>query len=230
MLSRRDWLLHKRRMAELRYDTMFAAQYDESWGRVDPTHARMVARFLELCGEGAAILDAACGTGKYWEMVLARGCRVVGVDQSAQMLRRATEKFPGVPVRKLALQELDFHREFAGVMCIDAMENIPPEDWPGVLASFNRALVPGGYLYLTVEQAAPGQVDTAWQEGQRLGLPVVYGEVAHEGGYHYYPPADGVRTWLEEAGFTLIEEASGDGYDHFLARKHSLMGGRTGEG
>lgn len=142
-------------MAELRYDTMFAAQYDERWGRVDPTHARMVARFLELCGEGAAILDAACGTGKYWEMVLARGCRVVGVDQSVQMLRRATEKFPGVPVRKLALQELDFHREFAAV---------------------------------------------------------------------------GVRTWLEEAGFTVMEEASGDGYDHFLARKHSLMGGRTGEG
>jgi SAM-dependent methyltransferase len=217
-------------MAELRYDTIFAADYDEKWGRIDPTHARMVARFLELCGEGALILDAACGTGKYWRMILRHGCQVVGVDQSTQMLKRAAQKFPGIPVRKLGLQEMDFHQEFAGVMCVDAMENVPPEDWPAVLANFHRALVPGGYLYLTVEQAEAGQIERAWQEGKRLGLPVVWGEVAHEGGYHYYPPVERVRAWLEEAGFAVIGEASGDGYHHFLARKQFLVGGRTGEG
>jgi len=95
---------------------------------------------------------------------------------------------------------------------------------------FHRALVPGGYLYLTVEQAEAGQIERAWQEGKRLGLPVVPGEVAHEGGYHYYRPVERVCAWLEEAGFRVIREASGDGYDHFLARKESPVGGMTGEG
>ena len=36
-------------------------------------------------------------------------------------------------------------------MTIDAMENIPPEDWPRVLANLHRAVKPGGHLYLTIE-------------------------------------------------------------------------------
>jgi hypothetical protein len=31
-------------------------------------------------------------------------------------------------------------------MCVDAMENVFPEDWPQVLANLRRALRPGGHL------------------------------------------------------------------------------------
>jgi len=40
-------------------------------------------------------------------------------------------------------------------------------------------------------------------------MPVVYGEVAHEGGYHYYPRIEQVRHWLMEAHFRIIDEAVG---------------------
>jgi len=33
------------------------------------------------------------------------------------------------------------------VLCVDAMELIPPEDWPPVLERFRRALRPGSWLY-----------------------------------------------------------------------------------
>ena len=53
------------------------------------------------------VLDAACGTGKYWPMLLARGMQVKGIDQSSEMLRRASQKHPQVPVEKRGLQEND---------------------------------------------------------------------------------------------------------------------------
>ena len=37
------------------------------------------------------------------------------------------------------------------VLCIDALEMLPPEDWPLVLANLRRAVKPGGLLHLTVE-------------------------------------------------------------------------------
>ena len=81
------------------------------------------------------MLDAACGTGKYFGMVLEAGRRVVGNDQSAGMLARARARFPAVPLERVGLQELAFNGEFDAVMCIDAMENVPPEDWPGCWAT-----------------------------------------------------------------------------------------------
>jgi hypothetical protein len=48
---------------------------------------------------------------------------------------------------------------------------------------------------------------------------VVEGEYAHEGFYHYYPALEQVRTWLNEASFSLIAEGEGDDYQHFLAQR-----------
>jgi len=41
--------------------------------------------------------------------------------------------------------------EFDGAICIDAMENVFPEDWPRVLANLKHAVRPGSPVYLTVE-------------------------------------------------------------------------------
>ena len=57
----------------------------------------------------------------------------------------------------------DFQQAFDGAICIDAMEHICPEDWPGILQRFHAALKPGGVLYLTVELAEPDEVEKAYQ-------------------------------------------------------------------
>jgi SAM-dependent methyltransferase len=220
MMDRNDWLKERRRLAEERMDTIFAPIYDQHWGAViAPTHARMLSRFLELCPPGCTILDAACGTGKYWQMILASGRTVYGIDQSQGMLNRLQAKHPGMPVRKVGLQELDFHAQFPVAMCIDAMEYIFPEDWSLVLHNLHRALEPGGCLYLTVELAMENEVENAYITAQRLGFPVVYGEWAIEGGYHYYPEISQVKEWLSGAGFHLLAEALGDEYLHIIARR-----------
>ncbi len=201
-------------------DTLFAPIYDQNWGGyINESHRTMLERFLAACPPRATILDAACGTGKYWQLILDSGRSVVGIDQSREMLKIAQRKHPGVPVRKLGLQELADRDAFDGIVCIDAMELVFPEDWPLVLQNFHRALRDRGLLYLTVELETPEALADAYCAGREAGLPVVEGEVTREGGYHYYPPIPRVRAWLGEACFSIEAEAEGDDYHHILARK-----------
>jgi len=170
---------------------------------------------------------------------------VLGIDQSSNMLARAREffpqeRFPGLRYVKMGLQEMSFQAEFDGAICIDALEHVCPEDWPGILARLHNALRPGGVLYATVEVAEWNEVSEAYERAKALGLPVVFGEVVDEvaaahaqaldwqaisseqaapATYHYYPPLEQVRAWLDQAGLAIEEEGTGDWYTHFLARK-----------
>lgn len=224
-LDRETWRRERRLWNEVQMDTIYARQYDDRWGGyINDSHRLMMAHFLDQCPPQARILDAACGTGKYWPLLLERGFTIIGVDQSAQMLARASAKFPDVTVAHVGLQELDYHDEFDGVICMDAMEMIFPEDWPQVLSAFGRALHPGGALYITVEMESEEELRIAYKAGQRLGLPLIYGEYAHHGGYHYYPDDAQTRARLQDAGFAIQETLEGDDYCHYicaLSNSHS---------
>lgn len=217
--DRTAWLREKRSRCEQRMDTLFAPEYDQHWGHINATHQHMLERFLALCPPDARILDAACGTGKYWPLMLDGSRTIQGMDQSSGMLAKAHAKYPGVPIEKLGMQDIAYDAAFDGIICMDAMENIFPEDWPLVLRNFHRALKLSAPLYFTVELAASDEITAAYDAGLRMGLPLVEGEWAHEGGYHYYPLLERVREWTRDAGFTLLDEAEGDGYAHYLTRK-----------
>nr|BBH94766.1 hypothetical protein KTA_29650 [Thermogemmatispora argillosa] len=105
------------------------------------------------------------------------------------------------------------------MLCIDALEMLPPEDWPLVLANLRRAVKPGGLLHLTVELIEATERERAFLLGRAQSLPIVPGEYAHHAGYHYYPSLEQVRAWLEAAGLVTLEECTGDGYQHFLLQR-----------
>jgi SAM-dependent methyltransferase len=220
-VDREAWLRERRRTAEERHDTIHAFTYDDRYGEIGPTHRRFVADLLEGCPPGGTVLDAACGTGKYFAMVLDAGRRVVGTDQSTGMLARARARFPEVPLERVGLQVLAFDAAFDAVMCVDALETIPPEDWPRVVANLRRALRPSGHLYLTVEQVDDEELDRELADATARGLPVVRGEESRDG-YHFYPAREQVDGWLAAAGLVVVAEAlsPGDGYGylHLLAR------------
>jgi 2-polyprenyl-3-methyl-5-hydroxy-6-metoxy-1,4-benzoquinol methylase len=219
-MNRSEWLLQKMRLTIERYDTLYAPIYDENWGgKPDSSHQQFIEKFLNHCPPGGLILDAACGTGRYWPAILGSGRSVFGIDQSGQMLLQAKAKHPDVGVMKLDMQEMTYQETFDGAICMDAMEFVFPEDWPLVLCNLQKAIKPNCPLYFTVEIADEADVDIAFKKGKELGLPVEYGEWAHEGGYHYYPRIDQVKEWISRTGFQLFEEAFGDEYQHFLVIK-----------
>jgi ubiquinone/menaquinone biosynthesis C-methylase UbiE len=139
------------------------------------------------------------------------------------MLERAKTKFPTVEFEKLGLQEMTYQALFDGAICMDAMENVPPEDWTLVLGNFHRALKPRGYFYFTVEtieNADETEIQQAFERAQRAGLPVVYGEYPDEEVYHYHPTGQQVREWTQQAGFEILKDGDGEiWYYHILVRK-----------
>ena len=140
-----------------------------------------------------------------WLRDLRRVDALLGVDHASALLANANATFPQVATEQRDLQELAYQGEFDGVLCVDAMEFVPPEEWPAVLERFHRALRPPGWLYLTVELAPVVGVQAANQAARQWGLPVVDGEVIWEGAdgyYHHYPSMGQVRAWLAAAGFT----------------------------
>lgn len=221
--DRAAWIVNLRRVNEREEDAL-APVFDERWGEIEDDHRTFVQLFLSKLPPDGRVLDAACGTGKYFRMVLAGGRSVLGVDHAGANLAVAGTKFPQVPTEKHDLQDLPYREEFDGVMCVDAMEMIPPEDWPVVLGRFRRALRSTGWLYLTVELHSEDQIRAMNDEARRRGLPVVDGEVVwKESGYHHYPTMDRIRRWLGEAGFVIQADTEGpweDGYayHHVLAR------------
>lgn len=220
--DRRTWLDERRAAVEARYDAESAEYADDLYPTT--SHAVFVRRLLETCPAGGTVLDAPCGTGKYFESVRSSGRRVVGIDQSAGMLARARARGIATRVEQIGLQELAFDAEFDGAMTIDAMENVPPEDWPIVLANLHRAIRASGHLYLTVEEGDDSEIDAGFADATAKGLPAVRGEVIEgdTAGYHYYPGRDRVLHWLDAEGLDVVAEGydqeDGWGYRHLLLR------------
>jgi 2-polyprenyl-3-methyl-5-hydroxy-6-metoxy-1,4-benzoquinol methylase len=183
-----------------------------------------VGRLLQRLPPDSIVLDAPCGTGKYFSLIAGAGHRVAGVDQSAGMLSQARARGVAVWLEQRALQDLAYRQEFDAVLTIDALEHVPPEDWPLVLGNLHRAVRPGGSLYLTVEETDASRIETAFAGLSRAGLPAVHGEVivGDVAQYHYYPSRDQVLEWLAAEGLEVVEESfkqeNGWGYRHFLLR------------
>jgi SAM-dependent methyltransferase len=123
--DRGAWLRDLRRVDE-RQENDLAGDFDAEWGEIEPMHHTFLGRFLSRLPPDGRVLDAACGTGKYFPMVLASARRLLGVDHAGALLAVAAAKFPQVPTAKHDLQELPYQGEFDAVMCLDAMD---PSHW-----------------------------------------------------------------------------------------------------
>jgi len=224
-MDQTTWLKEMRHECEEQYDTVWPPLYREgkSGAYSNITHQKFIHEFLDLLSQKSKILDAACGAGRYIPFLLEKGHSIMGIDQSQGMLAQAKEKYTGVQFEKVGLQETVYQEMFEGVICMDAMENVPPEDWMLVLGNFHKALKPRGYLYFTaetIENLDENEIKQTFKKAQEVGLPVVYGENPNEDVYHYHPTNQQVREWTQQAGFEVLKETNGEiWYYHILVRK-----------
>ena len=151
-MERAEWLKLMRSRAEALYDR-FSYRYWDTWGMdVSDTHREYLQKNQDRIPPGGMILSAACGAGRFEGFLLEAGHSVVGIDQSEGVLAKAKEHFPKVQYKKMALQEMDFRETFEGVICMDAMEHICPEDYPGIFQAAGTPL-PGWMLTRCVGMA-----------------------------------------------------------------------------
>jgi SAM-dependent methyltransferase len=221
-MERQVWLAERRAALVAAYDAEAAAYDDERhpWDM----QREWVARVLGLIPPRGVVLDAPCGTGKYFPLLAAAGHRVAGVDQSAGMLAQARARGIAFSLEHASLQDLSYAGQFDAVVTIEAMQHIPPEDWPGVLANLRRAVRPGGLMYLTVQELGQQHIERAYASLSARGLPAVRGELVEEdaAGYHYFPGRDQVVDWFWQQGLAIVDEGfrrgNGWGQRHFLLR------------
>jgi 2-polyprenyl-3-methyl-5-hydroxy-6-metoxy-1,4-benzoquinol methylase len=224
-VERQAWLRERGAWAEHWY-TANAPTLDEQFPPITPTHLSFVTRVIDSVPVAGAILDAPCGTGRYFDAILAAGRNVMGIDLSAGMLAQARAKHPEVAFERIRLQDLGFEAAFDAAICVDAMEYVPPEDWPTVLVNLRRAVRPGGLIYLTVEQIDRAEVARAFTEAVAAGLPVVMGEHHRRGGgYHHYPTPDQVAGWLAGERLEVVTEGHSRGSNYTYL--HRLVRART---
>jgi SAM-dependent methyltransferase len=95
---------------------------------------------------GRRVLDVACGTGKSFLPLLARGWQVVGCDISAEMLARAAAKAPGARLVQADMRALERLGSFDLVTCLDDALNylLVEDELRAALAGIRRNLAPSG--------------------------------------------------------------------------------------
>lgn len=154
--------------------------------------------------DGRQVLDAGCGSGLYCELLLDRGARVTGVDESAGMLAHARRRLAG---RDVELHQADLRGplpfadgSFDGIVSALVVHYL--RDWSVTLAELRRVLRPDGWLLFSTGHPA---ADAAHYK------PVRYQEVEAQedmikwaGRVRFYRrPMSRIVNDLAEAGFAI---------------------------
>jgi SAM-dependent methyltransferase len=192
-----DWARHAFEAMAPFYDDFTAHYQYEFW----------TARLLDVLAahglQGRRLLDVACGTGKSFLPMTARGWEVAGYDVSTSMLERARQKAP----ESVRLEIADMREEpvlgtFDLVWALDDAVNylLSGEELRCALSGMRENLAPTGLLLFDVNELAVYRVlRTESIEVDRDGRRLVW-------------RADG--EWRAEVGslceFSCFEAAAGD--------------------
>lgn len=136
----------------------FAAFYDALTEDVDYAAWAdfLLAAFTRHGGSAHSVLDLACGSGSLSLELAARGCEVVGVDGSADMLAVAREKAAeeGADILFLCqdMRELDLYGTVDGAVCmLDSLSHIlHTEDLREIFRRLGLFIAPDGLLIFDV--------------------------------------------------------------------------------
>lgn len=159
--------------------------------------ARLGGGVLDLLDPQAdeRVLDLGCGDGTLTQQLVDRGCSVVAVDSSAEMI--AAAKARGLDARVVDGQALDFHAEFDAVFSSATLHWIPKPE--RVIAGVWQALKPGGRF--VAEFGGAGNVASITHALEaaltKRGLPAR--------NPWYFPTVEAYRALLAQRGFAVDE-------------------------
>lgn len=136
-----------------RYDAGMQALTLGGWRRAQAAVAREA-----VPTPGARVLEIGCGTGALTEQLIARGARVVAIDQNPQMLDQARLRLAEVPSEFAVLEErtaaeIDGFEEeaFDGVASSYVFSELSSSERAYVLRQVSRLLRPAGVLAIADE-------------------------------------------------------------------------------
>lgn len=147
----------QRATAKEYWETCFAGRdpdsYDYTRSGPSPCLVDFCDRFL---GNGGAVLDLGCGSGRSAHYLARRGCRVSGIDLAAgavDFCRRRFAKFGLAGTFQTGrFDHIPFPDDsFGAVVCIAALDHVAFETARTALGEIRRVLAPAGAMLLTFD-------------------------------------------------------------------------------
>jgi ubiquinone/menaquinone biosynthesis C-methylase UbiE len=156
--------------------------------------------------ENLKALDLCCGQGNVSRALVKRGCRVIGVDFSPEMLDLARRRVAGAKFREADAQDLPFdNTEFDIVVSNLGVCHVA--DQPRALKEVHRVLRPGGRFAMTVwcgPDTSPCQ-EIVYDAIQKFGSPDVIAPPAPD--FFQFANREISRGLFAQAGFRDIDMA-----------------------
>ena len=146
------------------YDAI-AVRWEQARVRLSEAERRLLALACDGLAPGSAVLDLGCGTGRpVAEHLVQRGLRIIGVDQSVQMLDVARRLLPDQQWILDTLESFVPSGRFAAVVAWDSVFHVPRAAHAPLFERVRAALDAGGRVALTVGGSAhPAFTDTMFE-------------------------------------------------------------------
>lgn len=153
---------------------------------LDRSLLSVFADLIQATG-GGPVADLGCGPGHVTAFLQQLGLDISGLDLSPAMIALAQADYPRLRFSTGSILELPMaDAQLAGILAWYSLIHLPPQELPGAIAEFARALRPGGIILLgffgTESAAIPVQpFDHAVAPAYRLSVDQVSELLAAQG-------------------------------------------------
>ena len=166
--------LDPRRLVEQGYDQIADAHLE---ARSKLANDEFLTELASRLRDGARVLDAGCGAGVPVARFLSARFQVVGVDISAEQLKRAGELVPLAAFCRMDMTALAFLDDSFDAICsLYAIFHVPRDQHAGVFQEFYRVLRSPGHILVTVGSHDEEQ----WVEHDWFGVSMYWSSFAPE--------------------------------------------------
>jgi trans-aconitate methyltransferase len=148
---------------------------------------------------GETILDLGCGTGDLTEEIFQKGVRVIGVDNSAEMIQAAKTKFPFIEFLQADARIMTFETRFDAIFSNAVLHWIKEKEL--VIRQMNLLLKENGRIVL--EFGGKGNI----QQMENAMRAVLRKRSFYDNAnldFWYFPSIGEYATELEKQGFRVV--------------------------
>jgi trans-aconitate methyltransferase len=171
--------------------------YDKTHGFVSKFGEGILSYLQPKSGE--TILDLGCGTGDLTAEILQTGVRVIGVDNSAEMIQAAKTKFPEIEFLQADARTMNFDTAFDAIFSNAVLHWIKEKDL--VIRQMYSSLKENGRIVL--EFGGKGNIEPM-ENAMRMTLKKRgYDENANMD-FWYFPSIGEYATELEKQNFRVV--------------------------
>lgn len=117
---------------------------------LDPTSFLMP--LIKVLPRGSTVLDVGCGSGRDLLWLKQRGYTVMGLERAHELADLA-EQSVDCRVIRADFAKFDFTTlEVDAILLVGALVHLPHRKMPAVLKNISRALLPGGWMLMTLKE------------------------------------------------------------------------------